>query len=300
MGERTPIDYLQKTPAQLNQLATNLPKLLQSYKASTPGFAQVDVDTAKLIDPQKLQATIDNYRKYGDTLAGINDRDLTRAALDQAVRDNTVASGPGADLLATTNTNQRLVNPEYYQGREFLSKKYQDVANSIGVDGLSGSEMAEIERGINRVAGPDRSNSRIIAAANTFGDRSLARKDSLTRALGNYAATLPSLKSGVDAFQVTSGKPSGSSTQGFNLGTSSGYLTPLATIGQNLLQQGTATDQANANIALQKARLNQQQQQQNTNLGLNIFSALKPTYNSGYGGGSFSGGSGGGIFNMSY
>src|SRR6185436_924627 len=129
MGERTPIDYLSKPPAQLNQLAGTLPKLLGTYAKVAPGFAQADVNIAKLIDPQKLQATIDNYRQFGSQFADINDIDLTRAAEDQARREASLSSGEGLNLLKQVYSNQRMLDPEYFANREFLSDKYKNLIN---------------------------------------------------------------------------------------------------------------------------------------------------------------------------
>ena len=285
MGSSNPSSgALQATPAQIATLSKTLPDLLKAYGANALPYEQALLNTSKVIDPQKLQETLKNYLTYGPTFSGIQSDELRRQALANANIDLAVTTGPGRDLTKEVLASQKLIDPEYFQNRAYVAARSRELADSIGINEPTGSEMAETERQLLRIAGPDRSNSRLLSAANVFGDRSLQRKDTLSRALANITGSLPALRSGIDAFQIGSAKPSGGNLNTFGLNSTAGNLgANVSQAGGGLLSNIYGTNTAASAAEIAANQLAQQRRQNNTNLGVQVASLLKP---SGVGGGS--------------
>lgn len=203
----------ESTEAQLRGLSTGLPYFLNTVKQQAPGFEQSMFDISKLMAPQQTAANLDLYRQYGPQLNQVG-ADITKQnALSQAGADAAVLAGPGQDLIRQALSAQRQLDPEFFGTRENTGRQVNNLLNSIDVGGLSGSERSEIERNLNAQnvgRGTYNTPSRIetLKNANTFGSALETKRKSLEDALASATAFLPSSRSGVDAFQAATGRPS--------------------------------------------------------------------------------------------
>lgn len=217
-GGDPPAPTPQETTAQsIASLTQGLPGLLKVISSNAPAYEQSQADLAKTIAPQQAALQAELYRLYGPQLNDTGS-DIARSnALSQAETDRLVTGSPGAQaLVSNTNDLQKTLDPEFYKNREIASSKFQDLLSGMDPNKLTSGEIANVERTNNRsnigrgIADSD-SNIGAIGNALQFDNRLQAKKSALSQALANFSNIQAGSKSGVDAFQLTTGKPSNTS-----------------------------------------------------------------------------------------
>ncbi len=197
-------DLLPYLSGAVNQ--TILPNELAKYQASSA-----------VSGPYAALMT-DLYNTYGPQLNAIGNEIARRNALSQAETDKEVLQGPGTDLVKGAYDLSQIYDKPYYDSRAAAATRLQDLLSSINLSGdLSDTERSEIDKGLARQniqAGtaftPSQTNT--VGNAMTYGQKSYERKtqaqDTLSKAIQASAAFLPAAKSGVDVFQVATGRAS--------------------------------------------------------------------------------------------
>lgn len=273
MGSDPAAPAPQESTAEMLQAYTQaFPDLLKVTNAGQVGSAQAQLAANQATAPglAALQAQI--YQAFGPQMAQTANQIAAEQAQSQAASDLAVQRGTGQDLVKSAVETQKLADPEYYKAREITGNRLGDLLGSIDLNGkLSGGENEAISRGLaqsNQARGTAQAPSQtdVVSNAMTYGgaqrDRENQSKDQLTQALQVANGALPALKSGVDTFQVSTGRSSG-----VNAGDSkfTGVDTSLGngaqSLGNNLLQQTSALTQQkndiNANRRDQLDRFNQ-------------------------------------------
>ncbi len=214
MGGDAPAPTTQETTAQMLQAYTQyLPGLMSTTNAQVLPTAQAQFDVNKQLAPQFAQLQSDLYSQYGSDLNRIGADILKQNQLAQAQADTAVLQGPGAEAVRQGLALQREADPEYFATRTAAADKIARLLESIDLTGLSGSERAEVSRGLaqqQEKRGLSTAPSQIatIEAAGQFGSALQNKRNALGQALDTATNFLGQSRTGIDAFQVATGKPS--------------------------------------------------------------------------------------------
>lgn len=179
-------------------------------------------------------------------------------ALFQVGTDSAALSEAQRTLIPQALEAAKLYDPEYFKTREITSARLNELLKSIGLDsGLTDVERREIEQSLAQQGGRRGtynapSNLETVSNAMQYGQAGRARlsqnRNELSQAISAATAALPAFKSGVDVFQVATGK---SSTPNLGAGAvNSGYNasnTNAGGIGSNMNQLQLSQMQINAN-----------------------------------------------------
>jgi hypothetical protein len=210
-GNYQPPPVLASTGEQLGALVKFLPQLSQAYNQQILPTEQANLAAQQQIAPgqQALDASL--YGTYGPQIAKTSSDIAAANAMRGAQSDAAVLAGPGQDVARAGLAAQQIADPEYYATRALAGQKTNDLLNSININGLSGSERAEVERSLNQQAqqggSPDISSGiKTVQNAATFGNALQNKRNALGQAIGQATNFLPAAKSGVDVFQQVTGR----------------------------------------------------------------------------------------------
>ena len=266
-----PSQEYQDLANQVRSVSDLLPYYSQAISAQKipDAMGQLAADTATTGPRLALQESL--QRQYGPIFDQLAAESNLRRAQYSAANDAAVIKGPGKDLIAQALEAAKLADPEYYGTRT-------KTANSVGAlldqttanlgSGLSATERDEVGRGLalegaRRGTANAPSNLDTVANATAFGAAGRAREtqnqNQLSQAIAASTAFLPAAKSGVDAFQVATGRPSATMDNRFNTNTANADAGSAA---QGLLNTGASFWTTNANNAAAMQRQNDQQKSQ--------------------------------------
>lgn len=189
---------------QLRDYNAMLPRMLQTYGQNILPYEQAELNARKVIEPQEMQMVLDNYKKFGGQFNEMGTKQLTDNARALATAESETLAGPGAKLIDQALASQRLADPEYFRQREAVASGYNNLLANLS--GTNDSVQEEMARGLARSNPYDRSNTRLLANAMQFGNQGLQQQNVLSQALGQASQALPQLRSGIDAFQVGTGR----------------------------------------------------------------------------------------------
>lgn len=234
-GNYTPPPVSASTGEQLQALTQYLPGLMQTYNKQLLPSAQADLATQQAVAPGQQALNTSLYGTYGPQIANISNQ----ISAQQTQADTANLAQNGQQLAQAGKAAQQVADPEYYATRALAGQKTQDLLNSINVNGLSGSEQAQVERSLNQQAqqggSPDISSGlKTVQNASTFGSALQAKRDALGQAIGQATNFLPAAKSGVDVFQQVTGRPSSTGNTNAAQATSA---QPVGSTASNLTNQ---------------------------------------------------------------
>lgn len=195
-----------------------LPYYTKAISGQLGALQQAELDSAKQTSPGYAQLMTELYQKYGPQLNQIGSDIVRQNALNQAATDRDVLKGPGGETVKAAYDTAQIFDKPYYDTRELTAGRLADLLKSIDLSGgLSPTERREIEQSL-AIQGGRRgtynapSATDTVADAMTYGSagrtRVLENQNELSKAIAASSAFLPSAKSGVDVFQVATGKPS--------------------------------------------------------------------------------------------
>jgi hypothetical protein len=119
--------------------------------------------------------------------------------------------GPGRELLTQSEELDRLINPQFYANRELGASGLQSLIGGMDPNRLTGSEMANVERGVNRL-NQRRGNTNVGDATTTaanalqFDDRLQQKRQAFGQALNLIPGIQAASQSPLDAFGIATGK----------------------------------------------------------------------------------------------
>lgn len=263
MGTGSPPGVQESTGQMLQAYTQNLPALLQATANQSGPVAQTLQNTSNTIAPQQQALESSLYGQYAPELYNIGNH---LNSINSAGGINTAISnitGAGGQLATDTENLQKQLDPEYYATRAAAGSQVNNLLNSIDLNGLSGSERAEVERS-NAQQDAQRgilnspSQTATTQNAMNFGSALQAKRNSLANAISTATSFLPSSQGPVNAFNVGSGAASAPAT---NPGASmflgagqSGDAQAQAqnnALGSGLLNSTSSTSQNNASLGQQ-------------------------------------------------
>jgi hypothetical protein len=276
-ASQAPSAEYQTMANQVRMVQDLLPYLSQSISAQKipDAMGQLAADTATTGPRLALQEAL--QRQYGPIFDQLSAESNLRNSMSNASNDASVLAGPGKELIQQALDAAKVADPEYYKTRA-------TTANSLGAllgqttanlgRGMTGTERDEVGRGLaleNSRRGTTNAPSQLQTVGNAmaFGAAGRARENDsqnqLAKAISASTAFLPTAKSGVDVFQVATGKPSYAQQDNrFNTNSANGSAAGTA---NSLLNTGSSMWQTNANNASQMALQNDQQNDWGTRLG---------------------------------
>ncbi len=210
---------------------------LQAQQQLAPQQAQLSYDLASQYLPQFTQLGVDQARQQ---------------AMGQAESDVALMAGPGRELAANTLAIQQILDPEFYKSRGQAGDALTKLFGSLDdpTTGLSGAEREETTRQLARDNASrgnlDATQNSTVEAAMQMGSAGQARKSQKQAAIGQAvqaaAGAMPAFRTGVDALQLTTGRPS---TPNVGLGQFGG----VQQVGNNTMQLGSQLMQQTGTFA---------------------------------------------------
>lgn len=251
MGSDAPAPTATESTAEMMRAYTaGLPDLLNVTSQNILPVEKAMLEASQAVSPGYTKLQTDLYGTYGPELTRIGSELNRQNEMAQIATDTgaLAEANKAGGLLEQARAGQEKLDPEYYTSRALASSKLGDLLNSIDVNGLSGSERAEVSRSLARdnaaTGNTDPSSLSTVSNAMTFGSALDKKRNSLMNALNTASQLAPTFKSGQDAFQMTTGR-SGSANTGtgqFVGNTQTGGTTTA--MGNSLLGQ---VGQANSN-----------------------------------------------------
>lgn len=255
-GARQDASNTYKKSSDLVKVLTDLVPYLSDVtnKANTSESLN-DLAISQQTSEPYAQLMTELYSKYGPQLNTIGNDIAKQNALSEISTNQKLINNGGSDLVKQVNALQQEIDPEYYNTRAQEAQKLTDLFNSIDLTGgLSSTERDEIAKGlarenINRGTYNSPSNLDTVANAMQYGqagrNRVLENQNALVQAINASTAFLPSSKSGIDAFNIGTGKTATTTNAGNNLFT--GIASPSDSNTTNsLLSTASATQQQRA------------------------------------------------------
>lgn len=264
-------DYMnsQETTADMMKAyIQNMPDLVRTTGENILPMERAQLAAQREIAPGQADLALSLGQKYmpGFTKLGIDQ--ASQQAQGQAASDLALMQGKGKELAQAALAQQKELDPEYYKSRgessDALSKLFGSLDDPNG--GLSGAEHEEVSRSLARDnasrGNTDPTAESTVRSAMNMGSAGAARKSQKQQAIGSAigAATgaIPGFKSGMDALQLTTGRPATPNTGMAQFGgvTSVGQNT-MNLGGQLLNQAGSFAQQNQQNQATKKGFIDQ-------------------------------------------
>lgn len=179
----------------LRAVGTYMPGLIEKANAAQEPTAQAALKAA--------QSTASGWTKLSQ------DEQASNLAADTAL-----LSGAGGRYAQAVKTIQDQFDPEAAQLRKSVGVGYDDLLKSFSLNGLSGGQIAAVDRGLNKknIASGNfnkRSAINTVGNAMSFGDRFTQKQQNFQTALAGAGNSIGQLRSGFDASAIGS-KPIGS------------------------------------------------------------------------------------------
>lgn len=192
--------------------------MMASWAKWLPTLLEQQSNTTNRLAPGQNQAALDLSRQFMPQFTEQGIAQDRQQRLGQAANDLSVLNGPGDELARRAMEVQRQADPEFYRTREqasdALGKLFGSLETPTGE--LTGGARAEIERSNaqdnarNGIVNPTATST--ITNAMNFGRAGEARKQqqqgAISAAVNTATANMPASKSGVDTFQLTTGRTS--------------------------------------------------------------------------------------------
>lgn len=202
------------TVRQLHAFEQTFPGFINAITNQSLPTEQALQNTSNVISPQQQELQYQLFQQYAPLINTIGQQMSSSNAQAQSQSDAAILNGTGKDVSAGLLANQKILDPEYYKNRESIGAGIDTLIKGLGdPNKLTGGERAETERSLNRdrtFSGNAGVNSGIGTVQNavTFGNALQNRRNNFMSLLGQGSSANMGLKSGVDAFQATTGKPS--------------------------------------------------------------------------------------------
>jgi hypothetical protein len=208
----------ESTADQMQAYAQYFPELIRSIAGQTGVLERSQQALSQELAPQQAQLQLDMANQFmpGFTQVGLDQS--RQQAMGTARNDADVLAGPGRDVITSLTEAQRLADPEYFRQREMSLGALENLFGSLDDPngGMGAMERAEIERTLARqnAASGNIAPTALgtVDAAMQFGaagqQRKQQKQSAIAQAVATAAGAAPSMRSGVDAYQVTTGKPS--------------------------------------------------------------------------------------------
>lgn len=247
----------EQTGAQIKDLAKYLPQYLQSVGNNIGPYEQSLVNARATTDPQNLALNQSLLQYFGPQFSQIGSDIQGQEAQNTARNELGVINGAGGQLARAGQSLNKEIDPEYYNLRALGADKLTQLLQGQDPNRLTGAEMANTERGLNRtnrVNGLSEvpASTSAINNAMTFGSALDTKRNTLLNSINALPQNLAAMKSGTDSFMVATGRPQyGANTGNAQYGTSQqGFGSSVQGMAQGLFGQiGQNTNQTQSLVA---------------------------------------------------
>ena len=192
--------------------------MMAAWSNWLPTLLKQQSDTTNQLAPGQNQAALDLSKQFMPQFTDQGIAQDKQQRLGQAANDLAVLNGPGKELTSAALAAQEQADPEFYKERaqssDALTKLFGSLDTPTGQ--LSGGEQAAIERSNaqdnnrNGVVNPTATST--ITNAMNFGNAAAAKKQqqqgAISAAVNTATGQMPASKSGIDTFQLTTGRSS--------------------------------------------------------------------------------------------
>lgn len=183
-----------------------LPSMMPVVNAQILPNELAQLEASKQVSPAyaALQAQI--YDTVGRQLNKTGTDIANQNQMNSAQNDLAVSRSVGGDLLKQSVANQQIADPEWYKNRALLGDNLSKLLSDGG--SLKEGEMSAIERGLNRSNAGTGNNINPSATSVATGALNYGRAatDKFHQAISLATQALPSLRSGMDANLIATGK----------------------------------------------------------------------------------------------
>lgn len=203
--------------------------------------------------PAVTESDLALLQQLGPQFAG------AEAAMERAGREGEVATdlsllrGGGREITQETLNQMMLADPQFFALREALSGKYGDLLSGMDPNQLTGAELTNAERALNRSnigAGTANtgSNTAALKGALQFDDRLQKKRMNLNTVLSNLGGVMPNLRSGAFNYGTATGNIGRETGKDMFAGALTGPKDIIGNLAQNAFGQGGAIAQNVAQI----------------------------------------------------
>lgn len=256
------------TAQQLQAYIQYLPGLLQTTANQTLPVGQTEQNAQNILAPQQQQLQNQLYSQNAPGLYNTGNQLnalQSQAGISQALGN--LNSSQGQQLSQAAITADQQANPQYYAALNQAGGQLSNLLGSINLGGLTGSETAQVQRGLaqqDAQKGITNSPSQTAAVSNAmnFGTALQAKQANLANAINTATSFLPASRTGVNTFAVGSGQSTTQSNPGASqfLGVNANNAASSASSGNqaqgsNLLSNITS-GQNNANSLISAQGIN--------------------------------------------
>lgn len=253
MGGGPTYQNSQETTADMMKAWTQyMPELIRVTGENILPMELAQLQAQQQLAPQQAQLSYDLAQKYLPQFTQLGINQASQQAMGQAASDNALMAGPGKELAANTLAIQQILDPEFYKSRGQAGDALTKLFGSLDdpTTGLSGAEREEVQRQLARDNASrgnlDATQNSTVDAAMQMGSAGQARKSQKQAAIGQAvsaaAGAMPAFRTGVDALQLTTGRPS---TPNVGLGQFGG----VQQVGNNTMQLGSQLMQQTGTFA---------------------------------------------------
>jgi len=193
----------------MGAMIKNLPQYASTINSIIGPTQQAEVDANRQIVPQQNQLSLEQAQQYLPALTQLDTENAKTRALGTVASDTAaLKAAQNSGLIEHALALQKQADPEYYKNRDVLSSKLGQMAQ-FDPNNLSGSEVANVNRGLNQTAAGAPNLGAALSAAATFGNALAKRRGENQGYVQTIASSLPTLRSGFDPYMVATGKNSG-------------------------------------------------------------------------------------------
>lgn len=253
MGGGPTYQNSQETTADMMKAWTQyMPELTRVTGENILPMELAQLQAQQQLAPQQAQLSYDLASQYLPKFTQLGVDQASQQAMGQAASDNALMAGPGRELAANTLAIQKILDPEFYTSRGQAGDALTKLFGSLDdpTTGLSGAEREEVQRQLARDNASrgnlDATQNSTVDAAMQMGSAGQARKSQKQAAIGQAvsaaAGAMPAFRTGVDALQLTTGRPS---TPNVGLGQFGG----VQQVGNNTMQLGSQLMQQTGTFA---------------------------------------------------
>lgn len=213
MGESV-VPAGESTDAMMNAYVKNIDDVIAATSRNILPNELAQLDAQSVIAPRQSQLSLDLARQFLPQFTALD----SQIASQRAAADAEMLRTTGKDVVSENLALQQMVDPEFFATREKTAASIDELLASLGDPnaGLSDTERAEIERATARsdaARGYETPTAMsAVESAMNFGragqDKKLREQAAMAQAIGQAAAAIPALRSGVDPLLTTLGRPS--------------------------------------------------------------------------------------------
>lgn len=226
----------------------------QAFQAILPSLMSTLFGSINSNIPQLAQQQLSLMQMLGPGFAQAESVANLAGQKAKAEGDLGLLQGTGRDITSASLDLAKLADPEFYALREKLGAKGQALLDAQDPTKLTGSEEAQVERGVNRnnvSRGVANSGSIIntVRSGMLFGDALAQKQSRLGATLNSIGAMAPALKGGTFDYNQATGQQGAGAGLGEFSSTTGNASSLGSNLASNILGQTGAAGQGRANNA---------------------------------------------------